>query len=208
MLALSSVAITFENASKITCDISLGPGDICAITGPSGVGKSTLLLALAGFRALDNGDVTWQGQSFMADAIWDRPVSLLFQSDNLFGHLSARRNISFAAHKSAKKQDIATKIDEIAAKLEISSVLDKACSALSGGQQQRVGLARAVMAEKPILLLDEPFSALDEDNRHKALALVKDITAEHQLITMIVTHDKTDIAALGAKELRLQRQPL
>jgi len=208
MLALQSVSITFENSSQITCDVELSSGDICAITGPSGVGKSTLLLALAGFRGLDGGDVTWDGQSFMAQPIWSRPLSLLFQSDNLFGHLSARRNISLGAQKTAKKREIDHKIDEIASKLHISSILDKACSALSGGQQQRVGLARALVAEKPILLLDEPFSALDDENRQKALALVKEITAEHNLVTLIVTHDKSDIVALGAQELRLQRQPL
>ena len=208
MLTLCNITILFQENDAIKCDLKLNHGEICAITGPSGVGKSTLLLAIAGFHNIASGDMLWQETSFADKQVWDRPLSLLFQSDNIFGHLSVQRNIALAAPKTAKKHEIATKIDDITSKLGISDILEKLGSALSGGQQQRVGLARALMSDKPILLLDEPFSALDKANRIKALDLVKHITTTHQLATIIVTHDEDDIAHLGARSFRLQRQAL
>ncbi|MGC6517922.1 MAG: ATP-binding cassette domain-containing protein [Candidatus Puniceispirillaceae bacterium] len=212
MLHLSQIKIHFEDApagsQAIHCDLQLSPGEICGITGPSGVGKSTLLLALAGFHEVTSGDMSWNGASFASQLVWDRPVSCLFQSDNVFPHLSVRKNISLAAPKLAKKHEIEDEIANLTQKLGIFDILDKVTSALSGGQQQRVGLARSLMSRKPILLLDEPFSALDDENRLSALSLVKQITTDHQLVTMIVTHDETDITYLGAKSLRLHRQPL
>ncbi len=208
MLRLKNTAIHFPDNSKIDCDLTGKPGKIFTITGPSGVGKSTLLLAIAGFRGFDSGDVLWQEASFAHQAVWDRPLSMLFQSDNLFGHLSAYRNIALSAPKTSKKHEISDKIAQIAQNLDIAQILDKPCSAISGGQQQRVGLARVLLANKPILLLDEPFSALDDDNRHAALQLVKKITKEHQLVTLVVTHDQDDVSALDATSLVLGRKPL
>ena len=206
MLILDALTITFEQGDEISADLTLSAGEICAVTGPSGVGKSTLLLTLAGFHAARSGDMTWQGDSFATKPVWERPLSLLFQSDNLFGHISAFRNIALSAPKQLKRHEISAKIDEITKKLHISDVLTKPASQLSGGQQQRVGLARALLADKPILLLDEPFSALDKENRHAALELVKEITRLHQLVTVIVTHDHDDIDVLGARTLPLIRR--
>ena len=209
MLSLHNIEIPFpDQDSRITCHLDLAAGDICAVIGPSGVGKSTLLYSIAGFHNGYSGSMSWQGESFAHKAVWERPLSLLFQADNLFGHLTAFRNIYLGAPKSAKKQENIGKIEDIAAKLDITDILQKPCSEISGGQQQRVGLARSLISQKPILLLDEPFSALDQDNRHKALALVAEITKTHQLATLIVTHDEDDIALLGARSLRLQRQAL
>ena len=132
----------------------------------------------------------------------------MLQSDNLFPHLSAYRNIALGALKTDKKHEIDAKIAKITQNLGISDILDKLCSQLSGGQQQRVGLARALLRNKPILLLDEPFSALDQENRRKALTLVRDITDAHQLTTLIVTHDEDDITWLNAKSVALKRQTL
>ena len=208
MLTLSQLTISFQEIDAIRCDFSLAPGEVCAIIGPSGVGKSTLLLTLAGFHPVTSGDMLWHGKSFASAAVWERPLSLLFQSDNLFGHISAEKNIRLAAPKTAKKHEIEPIIIEITKKLDIFDILSQLASTLSGGQQQRVALARALMSDKPILLLDEPFSALDKDNRQKALQLVKQITEDHQLATLIVTHDEDDIAWLGARAVLLKREAL
>ena len=210
MLVIDDVTLTFDGQTPnhIKCDMAVKPGEIYAITGPSGVGKSSLLLAIAGFQSLTSGDISWQGTSFQNAPIWERPLSFLLQSDNLFPHLSAYRNIALGALKTDKKHEIDAKIAKITQNLGISDILDKLCSQLSGGQQQRVGLARALLRNKPILLLDEPFSALDQENRRKALTLVRDITDTHQLTTLIVTHDDDDITWLNAKSVALKRQTL
>lgn len=210
MLEIEKLLLRFDSTTDnaICCDLCVKPGEICAILGPSGVGKSSLLLALAGFRQFDKGDVRWQNQSFAHLPVWDRPLSFLLQSDNLFGHLSAYRNISLGALKTAKKHEIDAKIKDISQNLGILDILNQSCATLSGGQQQRVGLARALLRNKPILLLDEPFSALDHDNRQKALRLVRKLTTKHHLATIIITHDEDDIAPLEASSLTLQRQTL
>ena len=210
MLRIDQLHLRFDGATDnaICCDLTVKSGEICAILGPSGVGKSSLLLALAGFRQFEHGDVLWQDQSFATLPVWERPLSFLLQSDNLFPHLSAYRNISLGALKTAKKHEIDTKITDISQNLGISDILCQSCATLSGGQQQRVGLARALLRNKPILLLDEPFSALDHDNRQKALRLVRELTTKLDLATIIITHDEDDIAPLEASSLTLQRQTL
>ena len=210
MFEIKDLSIQFEtpSLSSISASLTMKKGEICAITGPSGVGKSSLLLAIAGFLTPQSGDLIFEGRSFRTEAPWKRPLSFLFQSDNLFTHLSVRRNILMGAPKKMSKLAKENALTEICHSLDITDIIDKKASAISGGQQQRVGLARALLSEKAILLLDEPFSALDKDNRHKALSLVRDITKKHQLITLIVTHDEEDISWLDARSMAVVRQSI
>ena len=210
MFEIKDLSLQFEtpSLSSISVSLTMKKGEICAITGPSGVGKSSLLLAIAGFLSPQSGDLVFEGASFSKDAPWARPVSCLFQSDNLFTHLSVRRNIVMGAQKTMSKEAKEKALIEICHSLDIADIIDKKAADISGGQQQRVGLARALLSEKAILLLDEPFSALDKDNRHKALCLVRDITKKHQLITLIVTHDEEDISWLEARSMAVVRQSI
>ena len=210
MLELDHLTLAFQHPapSCVRMNVTVKAGEILAITGPSGVGKSTLLTTLAGFQTPYSGDAKWQGKTLLDQNVWQRPLSLLFQSQNLFPHLSVRHNIRLGAHKNKDKREIDRLINELSDELSISDTLTKRASDISGGQQQRVGLARTLLSKKPILLLDEPFSALDKDNRIAALSLVKRLTERHQLTTLIVTHDDADITLLDASELRLDRQPI
>ena len=210
MFEIKDLSLQFEtpSLSSISVSLNMKKGEICAITGPSGVGKSSLLLSIAGFLSPQSGDLIFEGRSFSKDAPWERPVSCLFQSDNLFTHLSVRRNILMGAPKTMSKEAKENALTGICHSLDIADIIDKKASAISGGQQQRVGLARALLSEKAILLLDEPFSALDKENRHKALCLVRDITKKHQLITLIVTHDEEDISWLDARSMAVVRQSI
>ena len=210
MFEIKDLSLEFEtpSLSSISVSLTMKKGEICAITGPSGVGKSSLLLAIAGFLSPQSGDLVFEGHSFSKEAPWARPVSCLFQSDNLFTHLSVRRNIVMGAPKAMSKEAKENALNEICHSLDIADIIDKNAADISGGQQQRVGLARALLSEKAILLLDEPFSALDKDNRHKALCLVRDITKKHQLITLIVTHDEEDISWLEARSMAVVRQSI
>ena len=210
MFEIQDLSLQFESPSlsSISVSLTMKKGEICAIIGPSGVGKSSLLLAIAGFLAPQAGDLIFEGRSFSKDAPWERPVSCLFQADNLFTHLSVRRNILMGAPKTMSKEAKEKALIEISHSLDIADTINKKASAISGGQQQRVGLARALLSEKAILLLDEPFSALDKENRHKALSLVRNITKKHQLITLIVTHDDEDISWLDARSMAVVRQSI
>ena len=210
MFEIKDLSLQFElpSLSSVSVSLTLKKGEICAITGPSGVGKSSLLLAIAGFLSPHSGDLVFEGRSFSKDAPWARPVSCLFQADNLFTHLSVRRNILMGAPKTMSKEAKENALTEICQSLDITDIIDKKAADISGGQQQRVGLARALLSKKAILLLDEPFSALDKGNRHKALCLVRDITKKHQLITLIVTHDEEDISWLNARSMAMVRQSI
>ncbi len=134
----------------------------------------------------------------------ERPVSLLFQDNNLFGNLSCKTNMAIGLNPSAKitaAQDAL--IEHTASKLNIAELLDRFPETLSGGQQQRVALARALVRDDPIILLDEPFSALDHDNRQQAQHLIRTLAKEHQRSMIVVTHEPSDAAPLGADILRL-----
>ena len=111
-------------------------------------------------------------------------------------------------HNSFLKKDGAIAIQEVAENLGIDAFLDRPASDLSGGQQQRVGLARALLTKKPLLLLDEPFSALDTQTRETAISLVRRITKDYDLAVILITHDEADVTALDASLVRLNREPI
>lgn len=209
MFHAHNVIIQFEDEnSQICTSFTVQPGDICAIVGPSGVGKSTLLSAIAGFETPHSGTLTWDGQDLVSLAVWERPLACLFQSDNIFTHLSVRRNLALGVPQELSNKECVLAIQEVAENLGIGAFLDRPASDLSGGQQQRVGLARALLTNKPLLLLDEPFSALDTETRETAIALLKRITKDYDLAVIIITHDEADVTALDASLVRLYREPI
>ncbi len=209
MFHAHNVIIQFEDEnSQICTSFTVQPGDICAIVGPSGVGKSTLLSAIAGFETPHSGTLTWDGQDLVSLAVWERPLACLFQSDNIFTHLSVRRNLALGVPRELSNKECVLAIQEVAENLGIGAFLDRPASDLSGGQQQRVGLARALLTNKPLLLLDEPFSALDTETRETAIALLKRITKDYDLAVIIIAHDEADVTALDASLVRLYREPI
>ena len=209
MFIADTITIQFaDENSQICTSFAVQPGEICAIVGPSGVGKSTLLSTIAGFDAPSAGALSWYGQDLLPLAVWERPLACLFQSDNIFTHLSVRRNLALGLPQQLSEKDGAIAIQEVAANLGIDAFLDRPASDLSGGQQQRVGLARALLTKKPLLLLDEPFSALDTQTRETAISLVRRITKDYDLAVILITHDEADVTALDASLVRLNREPI
>jgi len=147
-------------------DFEIQRGSVVAILGPSGAGKSTLLNLLAGFIAPMQGDININQASILQQTPHQRPLSILFQSNNLFSHLSAHDNIALGLHPGLRL-DVQQKqrLQTVSEQVEVDTLLSRLPDQLSGGQQQRVALARCFVQSKPILLLDEPFSALDDTAR-------------------------------------------
>ena len=175
------------------------------LLGESGSGKSTLLNLVAGFLEPVSGDIRWHSDSLLNMPPDQRPVTSLFQQHNLFNHLTVAQNIGLGISPSLTLSE-----QEHA---DISSVLRASGLAgyentkpptLSGGEQQRVGLARCLLRRKPVLLFDEPFSALDASTRATMTDLLKDVIAEIKPCVLMVSHDPSDVATLNAHSLYLE----
>lgn len=171
------------------------PGAVTAISGPSGSGKSTLLDLVAGFLAPTAGTLTLDGKDLIPLAPEHRPVSLLLQSESLFEHLSAERNVALGLPPGAP--DAAARIARALEEAGLSGTGKQRAATLSGGQKQRVALARTLLRDRKVLLLDEPFSALDDETRKVIRALVRDLTERHGWITVLVSHHRDDVEALA-----------
>ena len=185
-------------------ELSIAAGEILGLTGKSGSGKSTLLDLIAGFLMPVPGDVMIGGQSLLPLPPEDRPLTILFQKNNLFDHITAAQNVGLGINTSlrltATQQN---QVDQALDRVGLAAAANQRASSLSGGEQQRIALARSLVRNKPVLLLDEPFSALDADTRAEMLQLVREIVDEKQLATLMVTHDPKDCEALGATKTTL-----
>ena len=192
MLRLEGVAI-HQGDFRLTADWALNPGDRVAVIGPSGAGKSTLLMAIAGFLMPARGRVTWQGQDLAPLPPGDRPVSILFQDNNLFPHLTLAQNLGLGLSPRLRLTPAeAARIDAALDRVGLPGMGARKPGALSGGQQSRAALARALLRARPILLLDEPFSALGPALKADMIDLVTEIAGETGALVLMVTHDPAD----------------
>lgn len=179
------------------------PGEITAVSGPSGSGKSTLLDLIAGFLRPSAGRIDLDGADLVPLPPERRPVSILFQSETLFEHLSAERNIALGLPANTPKSVLADRIARALAEVGLPAIGKQRAATLSGGQKQRVALARTLLRDRPVLLLDEPFSALDDDTRQTTRALVLALTRQHAWHTILVSHHADDVAALATRRYQL-----
>jgi thiamine transport system ATP-binding protein len=169
---------------------------LLAVVGGSGIGKSSLLNTLLGLRPAQSGTILWCGQDVARLPLQQRPFGVLFQSHNLFDHLSVTTNLALGLAPSARLNARQRQQLAVAAKrFQLTELLHNRAGALSGGQQQRVALARVFLQNKPVLLLDEPFSSLDPALRADGLAWVKELQREHGTTVILVTHHLTEMAA-------------
>ena len=177
--------------------LSVQKGERVAIIGESGAGKSTLLNLIAGFDLPTSGEIWLNNCNHTQTEVASRPVSMLFQDNNLFPHLTVEQNISLALVPSLKLNvGQKAQVAEIADKMGIAEFLARRADQLSGGQKQRVALARTLLRDKPILLLDEPFSALDPKRREELQQLVAKLCQERNLTLLMVTHQIEESRAL------------
>lgn len=191
--------VTVQNGSfSLSLDLPPMSSGIYAMIGPSGGGKSTALASIAGFQSLRSGAIFWQGRDISTDPPARRPVAILFQDNNLFPHLSIERNVALAL--TPRKQltiEQRSKVSDALDRVGLSAHGEKKPAALSGGQQSRAALARILLQDKPILLLDEPFSALGPALRQDMLDLVAEIARERQTTVIMVTHTLSDATRIA-----------
>ena len=204
MIRLDNVFLA-DDTQPMTFDLQVAAGERIAIIGPSGAGKSTLLNLIAGFVLPTQGNIWLNGENHTQSAPYERPVSMLFQENNLFPHLTVQQNLALGLKTSLKltalEQD---QIEQVADAVGLTSFLPRLPNSLSGGQKQRVALARCLLRDKPILLLDEPFSALDPELRLEMLNLIDELCHSKNLTLLLVTHQPSELTGKVDRMLRIE----
>ena len=197
MLKLDNISKRYGSFSVSGVSFEVREGEYFIILGDSGAGKSLLLEMIAGLVTPDTGDIFWKGEAITRKKIQDRGIGLVFQDYAVFPHLSVRENIGYSLHgrnlgPGAKKE----RIREVAEKMNIQHLLDRRPSSLSGGEQQRVALARTLVQNPKVLLLDEPLSSLDPKLRSELRSLLRQLNREGRTI-IHVTHDFEEAVSLA-----------
>lgn len=199
MLQLDRLTLS-QGIFRLTADWSAAPGDRIAIMGPSGAGKSTLLAAIAGFLTPVEGAIRWQGQDLGAAPAGQRPLTILFQDQNLFPHLTIAQNLGLGLRPDLRlSPGERLQVERVLTQTGLDGLGPSRPAQLSGGQASRAALARALLRARPILLLDEPFAALGPALRRDMLALVRAVADETGALVLMVTHDPDDALALQGK---------
>jgi sulfate transport system ATP-binding protein len=181
----------FHAVDDVSVDVETG--SLVALLGPSGSGKSTLLRLIAGLEEADSGRVWITGEEATGRSVQDREVGFVFQHFALFKHRTVRQNVAFGLElRRWKKEAIRRRVDELLELVQLQGFGHRFPSQLSGGQRQRVALARALAVQPRVLLLDEPFSALDAKVRKELRAWLRNLHDEMHVTTVIVTHDQEE----------------
>jgi ABC-type Fe3+/spermidine/putrescine transport system ATPase subunit len=182
MLKCNSLTKSYDKELFSEFNLELKPGEIIAITGPSGCGKTTLLRSICGLEQLDSGSVYLNDEDITNDPPEKRGIGLIFQRPVLFPHLSVEGNLLLGN----KNGDVTKALEEVG----LSEFQNRRIESLSGGEGQRVALARALLAQPKVLLLDEPFSSLDEKLSDKLVLDVRAILKQRKCPSILVTHNK------------------
>ncbi|MDB9935514.1 ABC transporter ATP-binding protein [Candidatus Pelagibacter sp.] len=188
---VSNVSLTIENQ-----------GDIICLLGPSGIGKTTILRTIAGLEKINSGKIILRNKLLSSKDTHvepeDRNISMAFQDNSLFPHYNVLENIKFGAERNTKKKK-GLNINEIIKFLHIDHVVDKFPHQISSGEAQRVSLARSLLSNPDLLLLDEPLSNVDQSFKEEIQVKLKQILTEQKITTIIVTHDSYEAFYLGTK---------
>jgi sulfate/thiosulfate transport system ATP-binding protein len=202
------MAIVVENVSKNfgtfkaidQVSVNIESGTLVALLGPSGSGKSTLLRIIAGLELPDEGKIWLTGQDATNQTVQERNIGFVFQHYALFKHLTVRENIAFGLEiRKSPRLKTKTRVEELLELVQLTGLGDRYPSQLSGGQRQRVALARSLAVEPKVLLLDEPFSALDAKVRKDLRTWIRKLHDEVHVTTVFVTHDQEEAMGLADK---------
>lgn len=197
MLTVNQLSCDYPQ-QPLSFTLSVAAGERIVVLGPSGAGKSTLLNLIAGFIPATQGEVWIAEQNVTSLAPAKRPLSMLFQENNLFTHLSVRQNLALGLSPAMRlSPSQKEKLQALAERTGLLPLMDRLPAQLSGGQRQRVALTRCLLRDQPLLLLDEPFSALDPALRQEMLVLTQELCRENRLTLVMVSHQFSDARFLA-----------
>ena len=178
-------------------------GDVICLLGPSGIGKTTILRTIAGLEKIKKGSIILNGKTLSSEEInlepEDRNISLAFQDNSLFPHYTVKKNILLGSERNKEKKDKKISLGEIVELLDISKILSKYPHEISAGEAQRTSLARSLIMQPDLLLLDEPLSNVDQSFKEEIQVRLKKILNKLKITTIIVTHDSYEAFYLGSK---------
>ncbi|CAL9914411.1 thiamine ABC transporter ATP binding subunit [Candidatus Liberibacter solanacearum] len=201
MIKLDHLVYRYDNL-EMQFDLTVNKAERVIILGLSGAGKSTLLALISGFRYPQKGKIWLNQQNHTSSPPAKRPLSILFQENNLFPHLTVWQNIALGLSPHLHlDQDQRAQVQQIIEQFYLNDCLSRFPAQMSGGQCQRVALARCLIRKKPILLLDEPFSGFDPALRYEILALLKKICDERQLTLLMITHNLDDAVQIATRSI-------
>jgi len=205
-LVVERITVGYDAKPAVLVDASLtvAPGEVLALLGPSGSGKSTLLLAIAGHLQPTAGRICWDGVDIGGVPAHERHFGLVLQDPLLFPHLDVADNVAYGLRRQGDKKSVArAKAADLLAWAGLEGLDQRDVASLSGGQAQRVAVVRALAPQPRLLLLDEPFSALDAPLRQRLAADVRSQVRERGVPTLHVTHDEVEAASIADRVVRL-----
>ena len=200
-LELEDLTVRYPNTAEPAVralDLSVAPGELVCLLGPSGCGKTTILKAIAGLLTPSQGDIRMNGKSLAGVPTEKRSIGMVFQKPLLFPHLDVGGNVGFGLRmRGLDPKTIQERVRRMLGLVRLEGMEDRRVNQISGGQSQRVGLARALVIEPQVWLLDEPLSQLDANLREEMRELILSIQKELGITTLFVTHDQEEAVVLG-----------
>lgn len=200
-IRLKGVSKNFGDFTAVdNVDLDIYKGELFCLLGASGCGKSTLLRMLAGFETPTSGSITIDGVNMNHVPPYERPVNMMFQSYALFPHMTVEKNIAYGLHRDGiAKTEVNRRVDEMLAMVELTQFRKRKPHQLSGGQKQRVALARSLVKQPKVLLLDEPLAALDKRLREQTQFELMNIQEQLGVTFIVVTHDQEEAMTLSTR---------
>ncbi|WP_041544845.1 MULTISPECIES: thiamine ABC transporter ATP-binding protein [Chelativorans] len=205
VVKLDALAFAYPGGQAMRFDLLVPASEIVALMGPSGSGKSTLLNLIAGFERPDSGQVLIGSGDVTRLPPFKRPVSMIFQENNLFSHLTVEQNVGLGRSPTLRLSDgDRAAVSEAIARTGLAGKEQRLPRQLSGGERQRVALARVLVRRQPVLLLDEPFASLGPALRDEMLDLVAELHRDQQMTVIMATHDPRDAERLSNRLLFIE----